>query len=712
MGSEDRRFEVSTGRMIFSRREVLVAAGAAVLSATLPFSLARKSIAAIVNRPGLSSGQGAVVYPEWIAEARIYGMSVPSVRLDPLRMNIELDRVLEQGANVIEADSGLSDYMPEEDFVRNLQTIRETTKLMHERGLKAVWYIPSLEVITPNGRFRSDSFGKVHSDWLQLSFDRESRGVFYGQRVFWVEKNDESAWLCPNSPFREWIKSVLMRLAETGVDGIWLDVPLFDMTAVKWGCSCRYCQEKFKDQTGLEFPTKMDMSDKTFWSYVQWRHRTLTEFLEDCKRAIVSVNPEAITIAEVVTTDYLGATQHGLEGSAAANHFVVWEADAISETTGMAEGSYFDWLALHSTYKYCRGATMDRPSWAFSYGYGDSDAQLVMASTIASQNNPYELRVPKMTTTVGMEFRGMMYNWIASHSKRIFRSKSLSPVAILYSERNRDFLDGLHSGGLYESVAPVLRDRKWLGKKGESFLSLEYMGDYRGLSILLFQNQIPSDIFPMSRVDRELLKDYKVIVLPYMAILAEAEKEMLLQAVHSGATLIVSGPEPGKWDTEGSPRDGSLWADILGDTRQERSSFNLGAGRVCFWRKLVGREYIRTRDHTFAEPLLSWLKDAGVESWVSKKLPVVVEPYVYERQLVIHVLNYSWVGGLENRPRRLPLELSIPWGANRTVESALQSEPQWGSPKELAFSRKGNRLLIPLEVGINSMVIVTVGSEK
>lgn len=704
-----------TSRIPVSRRSLLKLAGAAGIAAAFPDLLARRAFAELGSINEVQTPVSAEKYPDWIAEARIYGLSVSGLQVDPARIRIDLDRVIEQGANVIEADSRLSDYLPDDEFAREMKLIKETTALIHERGLKVVWYIPSLEVLTPNGVSRKDSFGRLHPDWLQLSFDRKRRGIFYGQLEFWVGKNDESAWMCPNSPFREWFKERLIQLSKTGVDGIWLDVPLFGLLVAAWGCSCDYCQEKFTRQTGMEFPQQFDVTEKRFRRYIQWRHETLTEFIEDCKSAIQSGNPKTITIAEVVALDHLGAVEWGTEGSSMHNNFVVWEQDGVSEATAMADAGYDDWINQYNSYKYFRGATKDRPSWAFCYGYKDNDAQLVMAGAIASQNNPYELRVPKMTTSVGMEFRGMMYNWIAQYSRQIYRSKSMAPVAVLYSERNRDLLDAVNSGGMVIASSGPTRGRVWLGTKEGSPLNLEYMGDYCGLGIFLHQHQIPTDVHPFSRVDDDLIGNYRVLVLPYMASLSESEKEILIKAVEKGATLIVSGPEPGKWDALGERREKSLWSDIAGSGNSERESVRVGKGQVHFWREQVGRRYLRTHEDEIAELFLPWLQNAGVTPWVNKKQPVVVQPYIYKNQVIVHVLNYSWIGNINNRPEKLSLELSIPWENKQGIKDIIQSEPQWSGSRAVAYklleSSQGNRLSIPLEVGINSLIVINKNSQ-
>ena len=701
--------EATTSRKrLFSRREALKIAGKVGLFMALLGLIVSNSLAIAAGRDESTPRLLGNKSPDWIAEARIYGLAITGLKVDPPRMRFELDRALALGANVIEADSQLSDYLSDEDYATELQLIKEITNLAHEKGLKVVWYIPSLEVITANGVLKKNSFGRVHKDWLQLSFSKDSQGIFYGKKEFWVGSNDESAWFCPNSPYREWFKSRLLQLAKTGVDGLWVDVAVLGSIGAEWGCACNYCQEKFVRQTGLEFPRTFSIYDKSFFRYIQWRHETLTEFLHDCQEFITEGNSNAIVLAEVATLDHLGTTESGAEGSSMSNIFVVWEQDGASETTAMADASYDDWIAQYSSYKYCRGATMDRPSWAFSYGFNDTDAQLVMAGAVASQNNPYELRTPKMNTSVGRDFLGMMYNWVARYSKQIFRSKSLAPVAVLYSERNRDFLDTPKSGGKVVSDAPPRLDRQWFGSKDGSPKNIEYMGDYRGLSVLLYQHQIPTDIYPFSRVDVDLLKNYRIIVLPYMTILTEKEKEMLLLAVRDGATLIVSGPKPGMWNADGSKRNNSLWTDLLGDTKDDMSTHNVGKGRVCFWKDRVGRKYLKKHDKKITAPLLSWIKDAGVDPWVNEKQPVVVQPYIYEDQIIIHVLNYSWIGKLGNEPKPLSLELSIPWNFSQEIDEITQSEPQWKTTKDLSFSEKGGNVVIPLEVGINCLVVINL----
>ncbi len=687
----------NTKKMTFSRRDFLSLSGKVGLSAALPSLFGQKAYAALSCSitPACLTPLEAV---DWLAEARIGGLSV-SMAIDKTQLKIDLSRLIKQGVTVIEADSGLSDYLSDDEFSQTMQRIGEITGIIHSQDLKVVWYIPALEVITPNGAARSDSFAKTHSDWLQVSFDKRGHGAFV------TNKTDESAWLCPNSPYREFFKKRLVQLAKTNVDGIWLDMPVFNQNKMRFPCACHYCQSKFSAETGHEFPSNYDASDPSFWRYVRWRHDVLTKFLDDCRAAVEEGSLDAITFAQVSSLDNTDATQLGVEGSDLENVGVIWEVGSVSQTTAMAGASYDDWIALHNTYKYCRGATMSSPSWAFCYGYNEADAQLVLASAIAAQNNPYELRVPHMASSVGSAFRATQFNWIKKYSKQIFRSSSLSAVAVLYSERNRDFLDIKKRGGAFVNNKVLGR---WATTQKLPASELEYMGDYRGLSLLLYQNQIPTDVYPLSRVDEELLGFYKVLVLPFMASLSKNEKRILLSAVRNGTTLIITGAESGMWDEKIVKRQQSLWHHTLGGSSAKEVTVNYGRGKLFVWKTNVGQEYLKTHDHDVVNKLLRMVNQGGVNSWLAKKSPVVIQPYLYGQQMVIHVLNYSWVGQLENTPNRVNVELSIPWDSPKNPAAIVQTEPDWQEERVLKFSKRNKRLVVSLNVGINAMVLVNL----
>ena len=148
------------GIRLRSRRNFLKQLATTSLVAGLPLTAMRDAFSLPVNLNGVELKGSVSRHPNWIREARIFGLSVSGLKLDPIALGRDIDSAIEQGGNVIEADSRLSDYLSDEDFGVELELIADAAKIFHERGLKVVWYIPALEIITPNGRLREDSFAR------------------------------------------------------------------------------------------------------------------------------------------------------------------------------------------------------------------------------------------------------------------------------------------------------------------------------------------------------------------------------------------------------------------------------------------------------------------------------------------------------------------------------------------------------------------------
>jgi hypothetical protein len=676
-----------TKSQLITRRGFLSLSGKIGVAATLPLFAGKNANATSSNEKGIQqykkrAGNNA----SWIAEARIGELSLLG-GFDKNGLNTELSLLVKQGVSIVKVDSGFSHSLSKSELSKEIQRVKEVTKIIQSHGLKVMWYTPAFKVITKNGVYQLDSFARTHADWLQVSFDGKDRGVSYGEKGFQAEENDEVAWLCPCSPYRQWVKKKLQILAKTGVDGIWLDV--FGQMGVEFPCSCHYCQKKFTTQTGFAFHTQYDATDQSFWKYVSWRHKIITRFLSECKAVVRKASPNTVVIAEMGALDHTDPTYLGAEAIGLKETLVVWNVTAISEQTGMAGASYDEWIALHNIYKCCQGTTRDNLSWVYCYGHQEADAQLVVASAIAAQNNPYALSLPSTSSSVGLDFREAYFHWIQSYSKQIFQSVSVAPVAVLYSERNRDFLDINARDNM-----PVSSDAP------------EYLEDYRGLSTFLYQHQIPTDVYPFSRVDDALLARYSVLVLPFMASISKDEKLMLLSAVRNGATLILTGTEQGLWDDRMTRRDNSLWDGILGGAEDKEVIVRYGRGRLFFWKEAVGQRYLETRDSELRNKLIGMIHQAGVGRWLTTKQPVVVQPYRYQQQMVIHLLNYSWVGEINNQSNRISIELSIPWELKDKPVKITQTEPGWSEEKVLSFKKVNDKVVISVEIGINALVLI------
>ena len=91
------------------------------------------------------------------------------------------------------------------------------------------------EFYVKNGEWRFVPVLKDHPDWVQTSIDgKPNKFVGGGGLVFWVDPGEESAWLCPSSPYVDYFNARVALLAKTAIDGLWGDVPLLSDIVGKW----------------------------------------------------------------------------------------------------------------------------------------------------------------------------------------------------------------------------------------------------------------------------------------------------------------------------------------------------------------------------------------------------------------------------------------------------------------------------------------------
>ena len=105
-----------------------------------------------------------------------------------------MSALVKQNVSVVEADSNLSYYLDDDKFERELALIRRVSVVAHRVGLKIVWYVPVLEVLSPNALKGRPSMFKDHPDAVQIGLNGKPN-VFYGNKVqvHWVERDTESA---------------------------------------------------------------------------------------------------------------------------------------------------------------------------------------------------------------------------------------------------------------------------------------------------------------------------------------------------------------------------------------------------------------------------------------------------------------------------------------------------------------------------------------
>jgi len=148
---------------------------------------------------------------------------------------------------------------------------REISQAVHAGGMKVIAY----------HRHMSDAgMQREHPDWVCRLPDGspylEPRG-----------KTKTVFVLCLNSPYREYIKTRLVELADRGVDAIY-----FDNRHMPDVCTCRYCLDKFRRETGREMDPQAPVGSPGYLEAVEFVNRSMVEAFLEWRRAVRAKHPD------------------------------------------------------------------------------------------------------------------------------------------------------------------------------------------------------------------------------------------------------------------------------------------------------------------------------------------------------------------------------------------------------------------------------------
>ncbi len=682
--------------------------------------------------------------PDWMRKGKLAGLGVYNSMSDDA-LKKALNDMVDQHVDIVIGDSSLSNYKSDEEFEADMKLLDRVASEAHRRGLKVIWYLTTLEVQTVGGRIRPHSMYKDHPDWVQVGLDGKPN-VFYGSQEDWVEPDDESAWMDPRSPYREYFMKRVKRLAQSKIDGIWADVPLFMDTATKWNSHSKWQAEHYKKVTGQDLPKRLNWKDPNWRRWINYRHHELNEFLLDIRKAASEVDEAFEVVIEVFTVDYNDAMDKGLDGAFMGNVkglAKAWEIDSVSNGQGMLYANHDDWLGKVALTKYARGCDKGRPTWVFNYGNRDWDAQMVMAIAFASQANPYETKTPNMATSVGGAFRKRMYRWADKHKDAIYDTTSAARVGLLYSSLSRDYTDHHYGFAMFKSTQPPIingidpstgkpyrgMDKEWWSNEmRDSVATLEYLGEYRGYVKLLSHLHIPFFIETMQHLKTADVQTYDLLIAPNLNALRDDQAQVLREYVQAGGQLLITGPLPTGKDNYGTARTELALADVLGfdgktiPAAYGSSSHRYGKGVVHYLHDLDARRYLRYGDQLSKDKLERVLREAGifsVQTDAGKDLYVdlytLKNPDSTLKELVLHVLNFKGYDGTQGTtPKLMPQspELTLEVPAGFKVVKGLASSPDEGAKdQELAVSEPEPGLARFKVDGVGSYALVRLHLE-
>ena len=463
---------------------------------------------------------------EWLKKVRIAAYS-----LTPENAEQSVQQAQASGVYGIEVDNDIpgryeSLWKPEV----KLEAIRRAAVAAHKVNNKAFVYIAGFECISTHAE-GPHTLAKEHPEWLQRKVTGEP-AVFDNKAAFWIRKGEEDVWVSPYAA--DWRKLYMQRIrqiAGTGIDGIYVDIPYWMTHFTGWEDTWASFDDNtvaaFRKETGLDARKDVkigDFADPAFRKWMEFRIRTITDFLAELRSNAIAVNPSISLIPEIypgieAESPRVGADVYQLYTVSDAIAHEYEFGDSQDHTA--ASRTPLDWFQYQVGIRSFRAFAGDKPTWILNYSWDGAphvkprDAMLnLFMSELMAGANLWDASGHVMSGSNDMATRTEVYRWVAAHED-IFgvHREPVGEVGVYFSDTTRNFY------------------------------SQEFIASYRGVLLLLLQNHIQFRIVTPRTVSSF---NGKVLVLPDVRMVSDDESKSIHQFSDQGGSLVMTGQPDAK----------------------------------------------------------------------------------------------------------------------------------------------------------------------
>lgn len=299
-------------------------------------------------------------------------------------------------------------------------------------------------------------------------------------------------------------------------------------------CYCEHCKKNFRAFSGLDLPTTSERLDATYQKWTQWRTQRLRELWLHWDGAIREIDPGSRFIPN-------GFPDRLITGKHADFFFADQQAR--------------------------RGVI---PPWSNARGAKKLRATMGMKPLVGifSVGVEEEYRWKDSVQTEA-ETRVWVAEGVAAGMKPCFVKFS----ATLYDKRWLNTIDKIyqaHYGArqYLKNVAPIARvgvvyseqtDRNYGGKDWQ-----RNIGDHEnGVYHALVEDSMPFEMVNDQLLDEESLRPYKLLILPNIAAMSDAQCEQIRKFAQRGGSIVATF-ETSLYREDGKPRNDFGLADVFG----------------------------------------------------------------------------------------------------------------------------------------------------
>ena len=260
-------------KILLDRRDLLKSAAALAGMSMLPPSAAASSDAKLAIRP----------YQTCFPRMEYWGEDPPTKEYVDAALQMIKESGVQSWTYSAVSGKGLplfpSRIYPKHHPEANREVFRYLIDSAHQAGVTVMsWY----------GLNISQAITDAHPDWRMKFLE------------FPGKPDPEAAKInaCYNSPYRQALYAFSKEIVkDLGFDGIWFDGATFSNHATspmfQPACCCDFCRERFRRDTGLEIPTKVDFDNRAFRVFLGWRYGILMEIWHGVIEAVREANPQA-----------------------------------------------------------------------------------------------------------------------------------------------------------------------------------------------------------------------------------------------------------------------------------------------------------------------------------------------------------------------------------------------------------------------------------
>jgi hypothetical protein len=384
-----------------------------------------------------------------------------------------------------------------------------------------------------------ERFYYEHPDWFAV----DAEGTPYRNAVGYFVA-------CVNSPYyHEHIPSIIREVhARYPVDG-WFDNSWSGLSRTQGICYCANCRLRFRADVGLELPRARDWRDPTFRRWIEWRYtRRLALWELNNRTAREAGGPDCL---------WLGNNSYVLAAQCASGRDWLAEADrtpfffldfqgrrgqrlwAAGEAGKLIHSVLPGGPVANSTAQYGLGSPVFRQT-----ARPPAEIRLWFAEEVAGGIRPWWHFIGAASGPEHGEDRRKLatapalFQWHAANERYLVDREPVANVGVVWSQRTVDF-DG--------------RDEP--ADRVQAF--------HDGVADALVRARIPYGLVHADRLDADALRPFRLLILPNVACLTDAQCEQLRAFVLGGGGLLATW-ESSLRDEWGDARPDFGLADLFG----------------------------------------------------------------------------------------------------------------------------------------------------